>query len=88
MSRFEELTTQERAAAVTVWVLQNRDGIRTDEVAEKLGMTRGGVRKILHRISSIIPVYYDEGRRVWRLIDDYRLDERGTGCVYRPQYGA
>jgi predicted ArsR family transcriptional regulator len=61
-----DFTPQERAARLT-FTLVNGGRMTSREVAEDLGMTMHGARRLLSNVSRVVPIAPDE-RGVWRLL--------------------
>lgn len=66
----DEMTPQERAAKVAYNIAISRKPITTSEVANMVGISYHGARRLMHNISGAgIPVYQDDRGR-WRLFDN------------------
>jgi hypothetical protein len=62
----DEYTPQQRAALVTLWLLQHSE-VATTDVADRLGITWHGAQYILGGLASVLPIYKDNGK--WRLLE-------------------
>lgn len=51
-------------AALALWLLMQAPHT-TQAMAERLSMTSDGARKLLHAISSTVPIYHHKG--LWRI---------------------
>lgn len=61
----EELAVSERAALLATWLQAGR-AMRTAEVAQLLGVSPHGARKLLTRLSGVLPIVQDG--HVWRWV--------------------
>jgi predicted ArsR family transcriptional regulator len=56
----EGLTPQERAARVVFWLCAKHEALTTKEIAERIGISPRGTRKLLCRLSRVVPIHQYE----------------------------
>ena len=61
----EELHACERAALACFWLAVCRERLTTQQLAERLGVTRQSALVLLHKLSRVLPIYQDSGRWHW-----------------------
>jgi len=63
----DELMAPERSAIVA-WYVTKYGRISNARVRALTGLSRGGARHLLCRISRLIPIYYDEKSHNWHIL--------------------
>ena len=56
--------------AAAVLLLTSGQPIRTRQLSERLGISDRGARYLVSRLSTLLPIVYDDGAGVWRLLTD------------------
>jgi len=62
-----------RAAAATL-LLSTGQPIRTRQLSEKLGISDRGARYLVSRLSTLLPIIFDDDAGAWRLLTDADFD--------------
>lgn len=60
--------TLTEATARIVYLMMLRGGITSAEAEKETGYSRTGVLRILNAVARVIPLYYDEQDRNWKVI--------------------
>lgn len=58
--RLKELNSHGKAAWLTMQIAVNKRTMTTKEIADSLGITCHGARKMIDSLSEVVPIYQDE----------------------------
>jgi len=71
MEMTKGLTAQERAALVTLKLLNGDGKLSSKEVRSITGLSKSGAARLMDKISRVVPIYYEESGRVWILLCEF-----------------
>lgn len=66
--------TPRQRAILIAYELATKGEVRTGNIAKRLGVDRRVIYRTLCSLSIVLPIYYDEHTRTWKVLDMRELD--------------